>query len=505
MIKKISTVALATLICLPTLASAAPDRVADLEKQMSEMNKAFSAQMQAMKDEIAALKAKNSEMGKEVASTSEALKKAPAAADAADWTKKVAMGGEVVFRGYNLQNVWDFNDISDGDNRDLFRTKGSLWADFKPTDDVSVRVQLTNQTWGEGTGVGDNTDNKVFLDNAYVNVKNLLGLPVEGTFGRQNLIYGSGFVILDGQSQFASTSLYFDGVKLRWHVTDQIMLDGFYMKDQENSTGNNAASSPGVHGDDITLSGLYLTNKKCAFTGMQQELYALNRTDEWFGKDIWMYGVRLSDKLANGIDYSLEGAIQTGHATFTKDQDAWGTKLEGGYTFKNLGWKPRLSLGYAFLSGDEKGTTDKSEQWDVFYGGWPQWGDMLAWKYLNLNAANNLSKVYNYNAGSNVIGEAVYSNLQIITLGASAKPVDKLTVGLSYSKLNFNETFNAAGPVDDDFGDYYQATAKYQYNKYVSFSLYGALLDPGKAFTENPSGAMNDKASELYWETQFKF
>ena len=47
MIKKISTVALATLICLPTLASAgagsSTDRVADLEKQMADMNKAFNA------------------------------------------------------------------------------------------------------------------------------------------------------------------------------------------------------------------------------------------------------------------------------------------------------------------------------------------------------------------------------------------------------------------------------------------------------------------------------
>lgn len=521
MIKKISTVALATLICLPALAAAGvgngTDRVSDLEKQMAEMNKAFNAQMQAMKEEIAVLKTKNAEMGKEVASTSETVKKG---LDLPDWTKKVAVGGEVTFRGYNIQNPWDFNDNTDGDNRDLFRTKGSLWADFKPTDDVSVRIQGTNQTWGEGvtnttvlTPTGsttidsalDNNSNKLFLDNAYVNVRNIFGLPVEGTFGRQNLIYGSGFVILDGQSQFGSTSIYFDGVKLRWHITDQLMLDGFYMKDQENAVGNNVASSVGFHGDDITLSGLYLTNKKCAFTGMQQELYVLNRNDEWLGKDIWMNGVRLSDRLDNGFDYSLEGAIQRGNATFTTDQDAWGTKLEAGQTFKDLGWKPRVSLGYSYLSGDETGTASDSEQWDVFYGGWPQWGDLLAWKYLNIGGGNNLSKVYNYNSGSNVIGEAVFSNLTIATLGASAKPTDKLTLSLSYSKLNFDETFNALGTVDDDFGDYYQASVKYQYNKYVSFSLYGALLDPGKAFTENPSGAMDDKASELYWETQFKF
>jgi len=498
MIKKISTVALATLICLPTLASAgagsSSDRVADLEKQMTDMNKAFTAQMQAMKDEITALKSKNAEMGKEVASTSDALKKV----DVAEWTKKVSLGGQVTFRGYNLQNVWDFNNNVDSDNADLFRTKGSLWADFKATDDVTARIKLTDQTWGEGVSDSvDNKSNKVFLDNAYINVKNMFGLPVDGTFGRQDVIYGTGFVILDGQSQFASTSIYFDGVKLRWNITDQLMLDGLYLKNQEKTMYNNAN---GNSGDDQTLSGFYLTNKKCSITGMQQEVYALNRTDEAIKKDIWMYGIRLSDKLTNGIDYSLEGAIQRGDANATQKQDAWGTKMEAGYTFKSLDWKPRVYLGYAFMSGDDASSTGDSEQWDVFYGGWPQWGDLLAWKYLNLpGTANSLKGVYgSYNNNSTLTGEAVYSNFQIATLGASVNPMDKLTLGLSYSKLTFDET--AAG-IDDDFGDYYQATAKYQYTKNLSFSLYGALLAPGDAFNNTPK----NNATEAYWEAEYKF
>ncbi|MBU2539021.1 MAG: alginate export family protein [Proteobacteria bacterium] len=514
MIKRISTVALATLICLPTLATAgagsSTDRVADLEKQMAEMNKAFTAQMQAMQNEIAALKTKNAEMSKDVANTSETIKKS---AEAADWTKQVSLGGEITLHGYNLQNVWDFDDTQDSDNGDFFRTKGSLWADFSPTTDVTAHIKLTAQTWGEGVsnttvlvpGGGsttidsalDNNSNKIFLDNAYINVKNLLNLPLTGTFGRQNLIYGSGFVLMDGQSQFSSASIYFDGIKLRWDITDQVMLDTMYMKSRENTMFNDAN---GNSGDDQNLAGFYLTNKKCALTGMQQELYALNRTDEAIKKDIWMYGLRLSDKLANGIDYSLEGAIQRGDANASQDQDAWGTKLEGGYTFLSQAWKPRVYLGYALMSGDDSSTTQDSEQWDVFYGGWPQWGDLLAWKYLNLpvpDTANSLNGVYDsYNANSTVPGEAVYSNLQIATLGASINPTDKLTFGFSYSRLTFDET--AAG-IDDDFGDYYQATAKYQYNKYLSFSLYGALLEPGSAFTSQ------DKATETYWQTQFRF
>ncbi|MCX5865067.1 MAG: alginate export family protein [Deltaproteobacteria bacterium] len=503
MIKKISTVALATLICLPTLALAGAgnsnDRVADLEKQMTDMSKAFTAQMQVMKDEITALKTKNAEMGKEVASTSDAVKKG---VDMAEWTKKVSLGGQVTFRGYNLQNVWDFNNNVDSDNADLFRTKGSIWADFKATDDVTARIKFTDQTWGEGVSDSlDNKSNKVFLDNANINVKSMFGLPVEGTFGRQDVIYGSGFVILDGQSQYASTSIYFDGVKLRWNLTDQLMLDGLYLKSKEKTMYNNAN---GNSGDDQTLSGFYLTNKKCPITGMQQEIYALNRNDEAIKKNIWMYGLRLSDKLANGIDYSLEGAIQRGDAGMANGtgavlkQDAWGTKLNAGYTFKNLDWQPRPYLGYAFMSGNKSSTTDKSEQWDVFYGGWPQWGDLLAWKYLNLGTANKLSNVYSYNAFGTDTAEAAYSNIQIVTIGIGAKPLDKLSIDLSYSKLTFDQTNPG---VSDDFGDYYQTNIKYQYTKNLSFSIYGALLAPGDAFNSTPK----NNATEAYWEAEYKF
>ncbi len=509
MIKKISTIALAGVLCLPGLAAAGAggDRIGDLEKQMTEMTKAFNAQMEAMKAEINTLKNQNQTLSKEVAANAETAKQAATTAEksasAAEWTKNLSLGGQVTFRGYDLRNMWDFDSSNKSDNGNLFRTKGSIWADFKATDDVTARVKFTNQTWGELGGTDDSLENKgdkVFLDNAYINVRKMFGLPVEGTFGRQDVMYGSGFVVLDGQSQFASTSTYFDGVKLRWNITDQIMLDGLYLKSKENSMWNNAYNNSG---DDQNLSGFYLTNKKCPITGMQQELYVLNRLDEKYKKDIWMYGIRLSDKLANGIDYSLEGAIQRGDAGMANGtgpvlkQDAWGTKLNAGYTF-NVAWQPRPYLGYVYLSGDKSGTTDKSEQWDVFYGGWPQWGDLLAWKYLNLGATNKLSNVYSYNAFSTDTAEAAYSNFQMATIGFGVKPLDKLSVDLSYSKLTFNHT-NAG--VSDDFGDYYQTYIKYQYTKQMSFAFYGAVLAPGDAFNGTPK----NNATEAYWEAEYKF
>ncbi len=409
----------------------------------------------------------------------------------------VKLGGQVTVRGYSLENMWDYDTDANADEWDVFRIKGSVFTGIDVGDNITAFVQLTNQTWGEGVSdYKDNESNKVFLDNAYIEAKNVLG-PISLKLGRQNLIYGSGFVVLDGQSQFASTSIYFDGVKATWGITDQILLDALYMKDQEN---NRSSVAP----DDITLSGLYLTaTKACPVMGGQQEVYALNREDEKTSKDIWMFGFRLSDKLANGLDYSGEGAIQTGTAYKGQDQDAYGYKLDLGYTFLGLDLKPRIFGQYAYMSGDQADTKDY-EGWDVFYGGWPQFGDLLAWAYVTVPVLPGYSAIGDPAVSTN--GEAAYTNLHIATIGLGFAIDDKIFPKISFSKLRFDEdnTNTVYGPLltGNDLGNYYQLNAKYQYTKMLAFSAYYAIIQPGDAIEDL---LCSDDAQEFYWEAEVKF
>ena len=241
MIKKFSTVALATMLALPSLAAAgAGASVADLEKQMQEMTKAFNAQIQALQREVSNLKDADQDNQKAIKDVSSSIAAAPAPAtvEVPGWTKKITLGGQVRMRGYDLQNVWTFNDDDNRDNWDVFRHKTTLWAKVDATEKVSGFVAFSNQNWGEGvTTAGeweiDNKSNKVFVDNAYINVKDFFDIPVDLRIGRQNVMYGTGFVLFDGNSQFGSTSIFLDGVKAGWRITDNITLDGLYFKDYE--------------------------------------------------------------------------------------------------------------------------------------------------------------------------------------------------------------------------------------------------------------------------------
>jgi len=413
----------------------------------------------------------------------------------------VKIDGSVRVRGYYLENFYDFDNSSDYDNWPVFRIKSHIAAKAAFEKNVTAYVKFTNQTYGEGVSdAGDNKSGKVFVDNAWIEVKKFWDKPINLKFGRQNLMYGGGFVLFDGQSQMASTSLYFDGVKLTWQIKDKIDVDFLYFKDQENRREL-------AIDDDITLCGIYATAK---LLPGKQELYVLHKDQQDLKgtagpeKSIYLIGARVSNKMKSGLDYALEGGLETGKYDDRNniDQEAYALKADLGYTLKAK-MDPRIFCGFAYLSGDGDANDDTNEAWDSFYGGWPVYGDLLAWKYLtNIpippHGANVLGNAYpNYEVGSNVVGEVMYSNLTMGTLGVGFKPKDDISVKLSGSYIDLNDTF--AG-VDSEFGLYYQLDTKYKYSDALGFRLYAAMIDAGKAFEP-----YRDNAYEVFWETSLRF
>lgn len=416
----------------------------------------------------------------------------PAAAGEAP---SVEFGGDVRVRGYALENMWDVDADTDGDRWSVWRNRTRVFARIALPRDVRGFVRLANQNWGSGvTGVelpdrweADNKSDKVFVDEAWLEFHAAFGLPLDARVGRQTVTVGSGFVLFDGQSQLASTANYLDGLRLTWRPGPGLSAEILYLMDEENARADAAR-------DDLIVSGIYLTHRPVG-GAHARELYVLRRRDQRLDKDVLMYGTRLSGR-HRAVDYDLEGALQRGDLAGDVAHEAWGVSSEVGVSPAGAPAGARIFAGVLALSGDDPATADVGERWDVFYGGWPRYGDLLAWTYLNLGAGNAMSGYDpGYAALSSQGGEVVYGNLVMPTVGLAFAPHTDLSVRVSWSSLRAHR---AVG--DDDIGDCWQLRARYRYAEGVVLGLYAARLEPGAAY-----GPGADAAHEYFWETVLSF
>ena len=70
------------------------------------------------------------------------------------------------------------------------------------------------------------------------------------------------------------------------------------------------------------------------------------------------------------------------------DQDAWGTVIQGGYTWTEHSWQPRLGVLYSYASGDKNSADGSSETFQNLFA-----TTHLHYGYMDLNSLQNLHDV----------------------------------------------------------------------------------------------------------------
>ena len=94
------------------------------------------------------------------------------------------------------------------------RHRTKLGGSWHPTEDVSVRVVLANEffSWYRHRDKPDFTLDEVFIDNLYARWAPA-SLPFTLTIGRQNMMFGEGFMIMDGGPLDGSRSINVNAVR----------------------------------------------------------------------------------------------------------------------------------------------------------------------------------------------------------------------------------------------------------------------------------------------------
>ncbi len=273
--------------------------------------------------------------------------------------------------------AWDATlslDDSSGQEAAYTRARTHLGGRWTPAGGVKVAVRLTNEFRYYLSPAGRSfTLNEGFVDHLFVRWDRP-GFTL--TLGRQDLMLGEGFIVMDGGPLDGSRSAYFNAARLDLKLAPGQALTAFYL-DQPTTD----EWLPLIHDQDQPMVeqpeagwGLYYSGR--AGTGLV-EGYAVRKTIEATGRFPFAsayntFGGRVAAPLGRRLTLTLEANGQRG--TFRgADMRAW-----GGHGTLDLGTgrdlPAILTLGLIHLTGDDPDTAGW-EGWDPVFSRWPKWSE----------------------------------------------------------------------------------------------------------------------------------
>ena len=351
------------------------------------------------------------------------------------------------------------------------RTKLNAKADF--TDQVASFVELDSyDIWGEDfrsnyiTGANGRavSVDDVEVYQAYIEANEMWGQPLRLRIGRQELKFGSGWLIGTNDAGSFFRGLSFDGVRATY-ATDMLSVDAVWAKLAENGPieEDGDVDLYGVYGSYLGIENITLD----AYWLMLRDARSLADTQVgWFGEwvedvlnvddydvtDLHTIGLRAAG-VWQALDFEGELAYQFGDADAVgrrfagagllspygddeADYGEWGGNLLLGYTF-DVQYSPRVFVGGAYFGGEDNR--------DLNF--W-QWLGAVACPFWHADASVSFNRLFSDWQYGQFVGSDNHdcSNLWVAYTGVNAKPTEKLTVALLLAYVQSLEDYDAPWP-----------------------------------------------------------
>jgi hypothetical protein len=337
-----------------------------------------------------------------------------------------------------------------------------------------------------GQGLAER-DGPLDVHQAFVLIGNHKEFPVSVKLGRQELAYGDQRLV--GPLRWNNNARTFDAIKVRWQNAlfgVDVFTGGLVYNDHRNQNKSNQQD---------TFSGAYFNFPALASREIV-EAFIYRRTvsrgiltDNWSGvaapfrfpapQDLFTAGIRLRSKpLAyQAWDYGVELMHQFGDRTAVfpataiavaaiaprLDQKAWAAVLQGGYTWTEHAWQPRLGVFFSYASGDRNPADASSETFQNLFA-----TTHLHYGYMDLNSLQNL---------------------QDLRVAYSIKPRPNLSLALEVHLQRLDQTsdfwYNVAGVPRNFAGAAAGSGGGYRINPSYSDSL-GTEIDLIAGWTFKP-------------------
>ncbi len=262
---------------------------------------------------------------------------------------------------------------------------------------------------GPGKGLSER-DGDVDLHQAFLFLGNHKEFPVSVKLGRQELVYGDQRVL--GHLRWNNLGRAFDAVKVRWQNAVfgvDVFTGGLVYGDHRNFNRSHIGKDtfsgayfnwPTLATKAVVESYLYARNVSAGiadvdFSGVpapfrlpaKQDLYTaglrLRSKPGAYGP--WDYGIELLHQFGNRATTAPAAAPAAVRAAARLDQDAYASILQGGYTWTDHGWQPRLGFLYSYASGDKNAADGKSQTFQNLFA-----TTHLHYGYMDFSSLQNL-------------------------------------------------------------------------------------------------------------------
>ncbi len=339
------------------------------------------------------------------------------------------------------------------------RTRLGVHADF--TDQVTAYIELDNyHLWGDdfradwidGTDFGPVRGSNVEIYQAYVQADQMWGSPLSMRIGRQELAFGSSWLVGANESAPDFTGLSFDGVRATYGL-DEFSVDAFYTQ--------LAQDSPRWQDDKVTFAGVY--GSWLGLPDHEFDAYWLWLRDptpladtnliflaEWFedlfGVDdynthnVHTFGLRGAGEF-EGFDYEAEVAYQVHddasqvgflfkpfvYGDNRANTNNWAAHGELGYTF-DMQMQPRVYLGGAYFDGEDNRDINFLQWLNPFY---------------RPEASVSFNRLFSDIQYSEFFGLRNMSNVWLATGGIEAAVLEDLEVELLVTHFRAVEEFRS--------------------------------------------------------------
>lgn len=464
----------------------------------------------------------------------------------------LSMGLDFRFRieygeNWNSLNDSDGPDAMDDDNHEFeyerYRTR--WWTKWAFGEDFSINTRLTwefrtwdepeHKTWYSYTRPGDDNPNlretnldEALLDWFNISWRNVFGLPVNATIGRQDMFdqgrpaFGVGWLIMDGTPLDGSRTLYFDAARFTFNLTDaKTVLDLIYVDQSAKSDRwlkpicdqDRAVTEQDEHGailylknksiDKMQLEGFFIYRDDNAFDGHLSNIpKAFER--RWSRKaEIFTYGAAIAGTPEEHWRYRAEGALQGGHRQneYTGQSqginNAYGALATLEYLFKDA-HDNATHVTYEYASGDDPGTGGRNEQFDLLWGEWPRWSELLIYTATLETSPAELTNLHRLNIGHrfNLTKQwTITLDYHALWADQPGDSIAKGPTGLNVADRNeFHEGQRFRGSL-------FTGWAKYKFSDQLYGHLLGEYFIPGPYF-QSPS---NDDAFFLRFNLEYVF